>query len=368
MAAERFDSFDLLRAAGALLVLVSHSFALTGRPEPAVPGADTFGGLGVAIFFSISGYLIALSWQRDPRLGAFLVKRSLRIFPALAVVVLLSAFVLGPLVSRLPAGEYLAAPETRNYLRNIGLYVTYPLPGVFEGLPHPRSVNGSLWTLPVEFTMYLVVALVGVVCRGRAWAYAAAFALFAALALAWLPGRSAPAVVYAMDARYLAIFGTFYFAGASIAAFRLEGRLTAPLLALLLLALLATWWQPRLFTAVLWIALPAAAVAVGRSGNRASAWLSARGDFSYGLYIYAFPVQQTLVMLWPDPPILPYIAAVFAATLALAAMSWHWIERPALGWKARLTGRTRAGHDAAAEAEHAATVAAGGAPVASPRP
>ena len=67
------------------------------------------------------------------------------------------------------------SPETRDYLRNIGLYVIYPLPGVFEGLPHSaRSVNGSLWTLPVEFAMYLIVALVGVVCRGRPWAYAAA--------------------------------------------------------------------------------------------------------------------------------------------------------------------------------------------------
>ena len=104
-----------------------------------------------------------------------------------------------------------------------------------------------------------------------------------------------------MDARYFVIFGTFYFAGALIAAYRLERRLTAPLLSFLLLALLATWWEPRAFTAVLWIALPAAAIALGRSGNRASAWLSARGDFSYGLYIYAFPVQQTLVMLWPEP-------------------------------------------------------------------
>jgi peptidoglycan/LPS O-acetylase OafA/YrhL len=354
MTTERFDSFDLLRAAGALLVLVSHSFALTGRPEPAVPGVDSYGGLGVAIFFSISGYLIALSWQRDPRLYAFLVKRSLRIFPALAVVVLLAAFVLGPLVTRLPAGEYLASPDTWRYLRNIGLYISYPLPGVYEGLPHPRSVNGSLWTLPVEFAMYLIVALVGVLCRGRPWAYATAFALFAALAVAWVPAQASATVFYATDLRYLAIFGTYYFAGASIAAYRLERRLTAPALALLLLVLLATQWLPRVFTAVLWIALPAAAVALGRSGNRVSAWLSARGDFSYGLYIYAFPVQQTLVMLWPNPPILPYIAAVFAVTLALAVMSWHWIERPALGLKARLTGRTRPGHDAAAEAEQVA--------------
>jgi peptidoglycan/LPS O-acetylase OafA/YrhL len=353
MPAERFDSFDLLRAAGALLVLVSHSFVLTGRPEPGVPGADTLGGLGVAIFFSISGYLIALSWRRDPRPGAFLVKRSLRIFPALGVAVVLAAFLLGPVVTRLPAGTYLASPETWGYLCNIGLYIVYPLPGVFEGLPHPRSVNGSLWTLPIEFTMYLIVAMVGVFCRGRAWAYAAVFTVFAALAITWLPAQNQATIVYAMDARYLAIFGTYYFAGASIAAFRLERRLTTPLHSLLLLSLLATYSEPRAFTAVLWIALPAAAVSLGRSGNRASAWLSAKGDFSYGLYIYAFPVQQTLVMLWPAPPIVPYIAVVLAATLAFAVASWHWIERPALGWKARLTGRTRAGHDAAAAAEHA---------------
>ena len=354
MTNERFDSFDLLRAVGALLVLVSHSFALTGRPEPVVPGVASYGGLGVAIFFSISGYLITLSWHRDPRLGAFLVKRSLRIFPALFVVVLLAAFVLGPLVSRLPTAEYLQSPETWVYLRNLRLWMVYWLPGVFEGLPFPRAVNGSLWTLPVEFGMYLMVALVGVLCRGRAWGSAAMFALFAVLAIAWLPGQTAPTVLYAMDLRNFAMLGTYYFAGAVIAAYRLERRLGAPLLSFLLIALLATWWEPRAFTAVLWIALPAAAIALGRSGNRVSAWVSAKGDFSYGLYIYAFPVQQTLVMLWPNPPILPYIAAVFVVTLALAVASWHWVERPALGLKARLTGRTRPGHDAAAEAEHAA--------------
>ena len=302
-----------------------------------------------------AGYLITLSWHRDPRLGAFLVKRSLRIFPALFVVVLLAAFVLGPLVSRLPAAEYLQSPETWRYLRNIGLWIGYWLPGVFEGLPFPRAVNGSLWTLPVEFGMYLMVALVGVLCQGRAWGYAADVRAVRRLAVAWLPGQS--------GADGLSTRWTPQFRDARDLLLRRRGdrrvQARAPAdgagcSSFLLLALLATWWEPRAFTAVLWIALPAAAIALGRSGNRVSAWVSAKGDFSYGLYIYAFPVQQTLVMLWPNPPILPYIAAVFAVTLALAVASWHWVERPALGLKARLTGRTRPGHDAAAEAEHAA--------------
>jgi peptidoglycan/LPS O-acetylase OafA/YrhL len=348
---ERSDNFDLLRAVGALLALFSHSFALTGRPEPPVPGTVTYGGLGVAIFFCISGYLIAQSWHRDPRLFAFLTKRALRILPALVVVVLLCAFVIGPMVTALPVTDYIRSPATWHYLHNIRLYMIYQLPGVFENLPVPNAVNGSLWTLPIEFCMYLIVAVLGVALGGRPSAYAATFLVLVALALFWIPGQPAPIPYFGMDVRYLAILGTYYFAGACLFAFGLDRRLSAPALAVMATSLLTAYWIPQVFTAILWLALPAFVITLGRAPSRLGGWISRHGDLSYGLYVYAFPVQQTLLYYWPSPPLAPYIVAVVVITLAFAYLSWHLIEKPALSLKPRVTGRRREGADAEARAE-----------------
>jgi Acyltransferase family len=104
----------------------------------------------------ISGYLVSESWLRDSRLPAFLMRRSLRIFPGLTVIVLLSVLVLGPLMSDLPLRAYFGDRQSISYLWNVVLYPVYVLPGVFVDNPYPLAVNGSLWSLPVEFAMYLL--------------------------------------------------------------------------------------------------------------------------------------------------------------------------------------------------------------------
>ena len=113
--------------------------------------------LAVGVFFVISGYLISGSWERRPQLPRYLTNRVLRIIPGLFLVVVVSAFVLGPLVTTLAAGDYFTDGGTYSYLRNAVLIPNYALPGVFAGNPFPGAVNGSLWTLPAEFACYLVV-------------------------------------------------------------------------------------------------------------------------------------------------------------------------------------------------------------------
>ncbi|HEX8075096.1 MAG TPA: acyltransferase family protein, partial [Thermoleophilaceae bacterium] len=94
------NNFGLLRLAAASLVLVSHAFLLTGRDDPALGAArETLGDLAVTGFFAISGFLVARSWCRDPRMGAYFARRALRILPALWVVILVGAYVIGPLFS-----------------------------------------------------------------------------------------------------------------------------------------------------------------------------------------------------------------------------------------------------------------------------
>src|SRR5262249_18258566 len=110
----------------------------------------------------------AQSWQLDPRPLGFVVKRVLRLWPALIVVVILSAAVLGPAVTTWSQHDYFASPLPQDYVTsNIGLDIVYNLPGVFHSNPFPDGVNGSLWTLPVEAKAYLIVLVLGVLRIGR---------------------------------------------------------------------------------------------------------------------------------------------------------------------------------------------------------
>jgi peptidoglycan/LPS O-acetylase OafA/YrhL len=156
------NGFGALRLIAAGCVLFAHSFALTGHREPGSPPAGGWGGMGVLMFFSISGFLIAQSWHRDPSVLSFTVKRTLRLMPALATSVLLTAFLLGPIVTSLPLAAYLGDGETWSFVTaNLTFQTFYGLPGVFAHATYPDAVNGSLWTLPLELKAYGFVVAVG---------------------------------------------------------------------------------------------------------------------------------------------------------------------------------------------------------------
>ena len=146
-------------------MLVSHAFPLSGDKSMAEPlglltrGQDTFGGLAVCTFFFISGFLVTRSLTKSRSLVVFAVARGLRILPGLAVVTILAALVLGPLVTTLSLAEYFVNPRVASYFRNIQLDMHYNLPGVFTHNAM-QAVNGSLWTLKFEIMMYIALPVV----------------------------------------------------------------------------------------------------------------------------------------------------------------------------------------------------------------
>ena len=158
------QGFDVLRIVAACMVVVSHAFLLPDGSEPVVlPTGDfgfNLGRLGVIVFFVVSGYLVCGSWLSDPRPRSFAEKRARRLMPGLAVMLLLVTFVVGPLLTM--SGSYFAQPQTYAYLvRNLLVFpYTYDLPGVFEDNP-VVAVNGVLWTLGVEVTAYVLLAVAG---------------------------------------------------------------------------------------------------------------------------------------------------------------------------------------------------------------
>lgn len=342
------NNFDFLRITAALLVLVSHQFALTGRPEPGIGSFHSIGGLGVLIFFSISGYLVAQSWERDPAPGRFLARRVLRIWPGLLCVTALAALVLGPIVSTQPPQQYFADPQVRRFFASLYMSMQNRLPGVFDSYPAIANinnyVNGSLWTLPIEVRWYLGLMLLGMAgLLNRRWPLLVltaglAFVVFGIVDVEHGGKRSSSFE-----------FGAFFLLGSCLHfhrdALRRHRRTVLWALVLAGAVLLAIGHG----YAALLVVLPPAVVAFGTASTPVIRRFGRFGDVSYGLYIYAFPVQQTLILLFGRAWSLPaLLLASVACTLVLAWLSWHLVERPALGLKRRFeTRRSGAGGDAA---------------------
>lgn len=328
------NSLDLLRLLAAWLVLFSHQYALLGLPEPSFLGLNTFGGAGVAVFFFLSGSLVWGSWRRDPHWGRYLARRALRIFPALWVVVLLSVLVLGPVLTTLTVSDYFGAQETRRYLLNGLLQIKYNLPGVFEGNAL-RAVNGSLWTLPAEFLSYLMVGMWGW-SKWRVWPWRVAIGVLLMVVLStgfWLKhGVAKPE---------LEVMALFWW-GAAYGEYRWtvnQGKRwhwSVWCVLLLALGLFAGTTDRGLERAALML-IAGMAVHLAMQGSWGGALLHRLGDVSYGVYIYAFPVQQTLIYLLPHEPFMVHLCLSTLITLVLAYGSWHCIEKLALRWKPKGT-------------------------------
>jgi len=343
----RRNNFDFLRIVAALMVLFGHGYVLSGRGdvEPLIwfTGLGGFGELGVSIFFVISGFLVAASFERLPNVAAYVASRMLRILPGLAVAVALSAFLLGPLVSTLPPQVYFSQAQTWLYpVLNLALYpVTYELPGVFLDNPFPAAVNGSLWTLRLEFTCYLLIPALAMIGRFDRRTLAA-LALLAALTYiaVWALGTGRVPAIVLLAARN----GLLFVAGAALYAWREAAWMRSPVAALLAAVALVVSLPSETF-ALLVMPLTLPLVVIGfalRPLPGISSW-SRYGDYSYGLYIYAFPVQQLWMdLLGPGLGVGAFTALTLVCVVPLAVASWLLVEKPALdakGWvRARLAG------------------------------
>ena len=332
-AADHRNNLTALRWFAAGLVLYGHAFVFLGLSEPLFLQWVPLGPLGVYIFFAISGYLVAQSWQRDPSVPRFLAKRALRIFPGLLVCTLLSVFVLGPWLTTLDMATYWRNEHTRGYFTNMALYMTYHLPGVFAQNRLPHAVNGSLWSLPIEFFMYLLLALLGMLAtwfqktnsdsssiqepsKLSLWLTGlTALSLMGLVALWALPSTEAW-VVYRTDLRQIPLCGVYFMVGACLFQFKLSKYFTLSNVVLALVLWLCLSPEPKLFAMGSWVVIPFVVLAFGLAQHPwLSRWYSR--DYSYGIYIYAFPVQQTWVYFWPQMPLPTYLLCTFFTTLAV---------------------------------------------------
>ena len=329
------NNFDFIRVFAAGLVLFSHQFALLGATEPGFFPGISFGSLGVCIFFSISGFLVCQSWLNDPHPLRFIARRFLRIWPALIVVTVLSALLLGPLISTRTPKEYFNSRETWDYFKNLLLIIKYQLPGVFDANPFPQAVNGSLWTIPVEVKWYWLVLGAGVSGLLK-FRYLMLCLLFCLAAFVLVAHQVTGGAAH----NYFVEYGLFFLSGACLHLFR--DVWSKQLIGLIVCICGAAGAAFALGYPIigLWLIVPYAVVRFGLASTVILRRFGRFGDCSYGLYIYAFPVQQLVV--WSTNASLSVTASLVlsaSGTAILAFLSWHLIEQPAMRFRPGQRGK-----------------------------
>lgn len=324
----RDNNFNLLRLVAATLVLVSHSFAIALQSSAAEPGRATlgltFGELAVDVFFVASGFLVTASLLSRRDLIEFAVARFLRIFPGLWVSLALTVLVFGLCLTTLEASTFFSQWQTwRFVIKNAILFrgIEYALPG----FPHP--VNGSLWTLPSEVAMYAILAGAWVaLLLLRRWRLGILAGLCVVLALVGLAVDLYFFLTVSQPPDFYRLLAKF-FAGAAL--FVARDRIPASRALFVGVVLLlgvstvagATAFGVVYRCTIAYLTLYLALVPGGRVRlfNRI-------GDFSYGMYIYAFPVQIAIYYWWPQVGPARMLLISFVITSALAFCSWHLVE------------------------------------------
>lgn len=342
---ESSNNFLLLRLLAATMVVYGHSYALAAVTcascqdlVKAVTHYRPSQTLGVNMFFVISGFLVVGSYANRDDLVSYLRSRALRIFPGLVVCAAVMAFIVGPLATSLPVGQYFGSWEPLRYFAvNASVYSTvYELPGVwFSSTPYGTAVNGSLWTIPIEARLYLLVALAGVfgLIRTR---LSSNLALLALIAAAFLVPSQLPLIPNAPGPyRVAAFFAVGAFAYVNRSMIPLDWRILA-----LLVAVTGLSSELPSFELLCAVSLVYGIFCVAYARKlHLPAWVQ---DYSYGIYLYSFPIQQLFAKLFPGSGPYKMMAVAIPASWLAGALSWHLVEKPMLRLKA---GRS-AGTDA----------------------
>lgn len=324
----RASGFDYLRLILSLSVILWHSYVLS-------EGRDAAHALSALLlvpvrsilicFFALSGFLVAGSLLRCKTLFMFLGLRVVRIVPALFLEVTLSALLLGPLVTTVPLASYFSSQEFHAYFLNIVGVIHYTLPGVFTSNPFPNVINGQLWTIPWELECYIalsLLALFGLV--GRRYGFAVVLALIQAYFLARGLLRPDSAADFVPGQALIMAF--LYGVAAYVYRDWLPHSLALCAAAVALSVGLLLWQKGALLAP-----LPLAYLTVYLGLlNPHKVALIRSGDYSYGLYLYGFPLQQLVAHFGPAYQHW-WLNFGLATVLGfgIAYISWNYVELPA---------------------------------------
>jgi len=317
----------------------------------------------VPMFFALSGFLITGSAQRLS-LENFLLNRALRIVPALAVDILVCAFIIGPAVTTLTLGDYFTDAGFFAYMLNIIGVVHFQLPGVFTDLPVPQ-VNGALWTIPWEINCYIIMSVMmvtGMVRRAEATVVLLAIFVVAGLAIEhFTPLETGDSIHVLFVGRGAQLITPFL---CGILAYQLRNRIpmsrllfaACMFIALAAMLLLDTTATESVASRLLLMPVLTYITIYAGLSHLPLPKILEGGDYSYGVYLYHVPFIQLAILLGP-PVVVGTVAGIFILTVlvgitvvCVAAASWHLIEKPILSLRKRysLAGKMIAAAEARA--------------------
>ena len=325
----RENNLDFIRFWAAALVIFCHAFPISlGGENVDILGRLTgnqmhFGNLAVCIFFFYGGFLISKSAERLQGAKPYFKARALRLFPCLAAVTCLLALVAGPILTELSLGEYFKDMGTWKYLLNSVMVLVHDLPGVFGGNIYNGTVNGSLWTLPIEFLCYIMC--------------------FLALKLKFLNEKNAKWMVLLFAAGYLAAVKLLANSEVLSAALRPTGLFFAGMVyyvyrdkitinawvAAVCAAILAASAAFHLLGGAVFFCFPYIMMYLGFGTKRKLSGFAKKGEISYGMYLCGWPIQQ-MVCQGFGGRMDPYLNALLAFPIAVLCgiLLNRFVEQP----------------------------------------
>jgi peptidoglycan/LPS O-acetylase OafA/YrhL len=343
IAGGRDNNFNLLRLIAAACVLVSHAYPISLGPSAAEPLASslgmTLGTLGVITFFSVSGYFISQSFYHRRSVLEFVIARSLRIYPGLLWVLALTVLILGPAFTKLDLAHYYMDRETLLYIpKNLLLGpLQYKLPGVFDDNPFPGIINGSLWTLVYEVACYAMVAVLGLfgltASNRRFSVFLLMYGLWYVASKQILDEGNHAHLTILRDLHLLTLPFVI-----GMTAFQHRHRLSLrfSILTVLAVASLVSYgslWFHELFV----LTWSYGVLYLGFLRVEPLLKYSSLGDYSYGMYIFGFPLEQVIAAVYVGSSPNFVILLSVPLTLMLAVVSWHCVEERALAQKSNVS-------------------------------
>lgn len=325
----RDNNLDIIRFVAAVMVIFCHAFPISlGGDNVDALGRLTnnqihFGNLAVCIFFFYGGFLICKSAERLQNRKAYFKARALRIFPCLAVVTLVLTFIVGPILTEWSVGAYFTDRSTYQYLLNAVLIPVHNLPGVFEGNIYNATVNGPLWTLPIEFLCYIMC--------------------FIALKIKFLEQKNAKWMILMFAAGYLGAVKLLSGVALLSAALRPTGLFFAgmvyyiyrdkivikPWIAAVCAVILAVSAAFGVLGIAIFFCFPYLMMYLGFGTKHKLSGFAKRGEISYGVYLCGWPIQQIICQNFGGQ-MNPYVNVLISLPIAIVcgALLNRLVEKP----------------------------------------
>jgi peptidoglycan/LPS O-acetylase OafA/YrhL len=334
------NNFDLLRILFAWFVIISHSYVLNGSgvTDPLFQATNQtflFSFIGVKGFFIISGYLIFKSMMVSKSIPEYFLKRTLRIFPALAVVLtvtLVAVFFI------YPAGITPFFYNKEVYAYFIGNLILFKphffITGVFSNLISP-AINGSLWTIEYEFFFYVFILLFFYVRSNKnVLKILLGITVVAFLVVRLFLYNWTVQTHFFIPLEPLFDLGPYFLMGSFLSCFDLEQLPAKNAIAFGLLSVLIAGTYLQVGHTVIYFTLPYLVIYLGKKTSGLAAWVHQKlGDPSYGIYLYAFPLQQFVIYLYKPSTLTLFVVSTIGA-FVFGYISWILVEKKALALKA----------------------------------